>query len=487
MSSNQRKFITQKSRVADNIGWAYPELTWFSPQEAAQAEVVRRDVLTALDGRIERTAWGKKLFTGQLSPGCQICSSGTWGCCFIGYDCTRRCFYCPNDFSDQERPAPKVHGAVLKSPEAHVDLIRKMGIQGTAYSGGEPFLYLDRVLDHTRAIREAFGKDHYIWIYTNGDLVTEENLLVLRDAGIQEIRFDLSARGYDASPLKLARKIIPNVSVEIPVIPEEGETLFQRIREWATMGVDFINLHQLFATRFNYRQLAHRDYHFIHLEMPPVFESELLALKVIRSVLDAGLDISINYCSQIYKNLVQSHGKRLQFIRSFPGVERTLSSNGFVRLLVVRGATPAVQGMVSRLQAQDPEGKYWQVNDLGTELLLAVEHWKVIAWEHCEVRLQYHLPRLDPSGDISGKPLEVVNRFFPTIYTAKPWPQFVFEQWRRRFVAGDFDDQQVKKAFATGFPLRNRGDVERMQEFLVEILETVAEFEETPEGIGPIF
>lgn len=85
--------------------------------------------------------------------------------------------------------------------------MKTFNIKGVGFSGGEPLLVGDRLLAHISAIRQELGESIYLWMYTNGDMVNREVLQKLRAAGLDEIRFDLSARSYNLDPVILAKNI----------------------------------------------------------------------------------------------------------------------------------------------------------------------------------------------------------------------------------------------------------------------------------------
>ena len=100
----------------------------------------------------------------------------------------------------------------------------------------------------------------HVWLYTNGTRVDRDILLRLRDAGLDEIRFDIGATGYRLDKLRLAVGHIPTVTVEIPAIAEEKALMQAKMVEMAEAGVNYLNLHQLRLTPYNFERLAPRGY-----------------------------------------------------------------------------------------------------------------------------------------------------------------------------------------------------------------------------------
>jgi len=148
-----------------------------------------------------------KPYTNDLSPGCKTCINGTWSCLFINKMCTRNCFYCPQDRTEKNESLPQTDQHIqFASAKEYINYLKTFHFEGIGISGGEPFLALGRVIEYIKLIRDCLGSQHYIWIYTNGDLVTEDKLKRLKDAGLNEIRFDLSATDYNLKPVALCWK-----------------------------------------------------------------------------------------------------------------------------------------------------------------------------------------------------------------------------------------------------------------------------------------
>ena len=74
---------------------------------------------------------------------------------------------------------------------------------GASISGGEPLLTLGRSLSFIRAIKNRFGSAMHVWLYTNGTLATVDILTQLRDAGLDEIRFDIGATDYNLGMIRM--------------------------------------------------------------------------------------------------------------------------------------------------------------------------------------------------------------------------------------------------------------------------------------------
>lgn len=343
-----------------------------TPDKAQQAAKARDHALAGLTG-VRYAAAGSKPYTGHLSPGCASCGQGVWSCLFINSLCTANCFYCPQDRSRREEREPIAEEIPFSDPNTYIAYLRQFGFRGVSFSGGEPLIVFDKVMTYLDAIKAAFNSDMYVWLYTNGDLVDSRKLLTLRDAGLDEIRFDISARDYDLQPVALARKHIPTVTVEIPAIPEDAATVERCLRSLNEIGVDHINLHQLVATEHNITRLRDRGYTFLSplsFREPPVLESELAALHAMSYAAEQGLALSINYCSHAYKARFQNLARRQ---RAAPWVHEPferITAAGYLARWCLMNAPAELEAMADALRGAGIPTDLWSLDAAGSELAL---------------------------------------------------------------------------------------------------------------------
>jgi pyruvate formate-lyase activating enzyme-like uncharacterized protein len=228
----------------------------------------------------------------------------------------------------------------------YAEYINFFDFKGVSFSGGEPFLVYDRLIDYLETIRKNCKPDIYIWLYTNGILTKQDKFKQLRDSGLNEIRFDIGATHYQLEHIKKAKGIIENITIEIPLVPEKTEQIKQLLPQMIEAGVNYLNLHQLRLTNYNVHKLLKNDYTFLHGEHPVVLESELNVLEILDFVDKSELDIGINYCSFQYKNRFQKAGYRNKLSRKiFPDEE--ITENGYF-LNIYGGKTElALPGIIS--------------------------------------------------------------------------------------------------------------------------------------------
>lgn len=280
-------------------------------------------------------------FDGKpISPGCMACKSGGWMCAFIGTRCNATCPHCPNPNVNNGIDIPTVLGFDgVRDIDFILKELERPFYTGVAISGGEPTLYMDKLVEWIARIKDKFPK-LYVWSYTNGIKATEENLKRLAKAGIDELRFDLAAENYSQEVLDnltSSVNIIPSVGIEVPVILEQYDKLIRTIDHADSIGVKYINLHDLFVNDVMFKDGKGGYIRFmdsISGVSRDIVNSSVLIYKIFRHIKDNDLNIVPNDCTLINMQLqyfgtdYQSFCRKVGFIgfeaymnqifRSFP-------------------------------------------------------------------------------------------------------------------------------------------------------------------------
>jgi len=376
-------------------GERYAPLKFLSAAESASALARRAELLADMAGRTE---WGfsrTKLDCRSLSPGCRLCGEGSWSCLFINGLCNGRCFYCPTPQASIDQPT--TNGLRFPQSADYVDYVEKFAFRGVSISGGEPLLTLEKTLRFIAAVKKRRGAAVHLWLYTNGTLVTRDILLQLRDAGLDEIRFDIGATRYHLKKAALAVGIINHVTVEIPAIPEDLPLLRVKAAEMAERGIDYLNLHQLRLTPHNYAALASRDYTFVHGEKVTVLESELAALELLRHTLDHNIALPVNYCSFVYKNRFQRLAARRRHASFVRKPHEDLTGNGYLRTLSLAGDAEALRRQAEAFaRSETPRGR-WSLSPAADRLTFTAALWPLIDFAGLRLQLRYFEAPLQPA------------------------------------------------------------------------------------------
>jgi len=306
---------------------SFSGLTWLHPYNSTELRNHREELLKKLEDNF--LFKDTKPYHKQISKGCMICGHGTWSCLFITGKCNANCFYCPAPQLADE--VPETQNLEFETAEAYAEYINFFRFKGVSFSGGEPLLFFDRTLQYLKQIRKKCSPDIYTWMYTNGILGDEQKFRKLAAAGLNEVRFDIGATGFKLDKLHAAKGMVPNITIEIPAVPEEKEKLIQLLPEMVKAGVTNLNLHQLRLTRHNAPKLLKRKYTYFPAEQPVVLESEIAALEILQYAKQHHLDIGINYCSFFFKNRFQKAGFRKQTTNALADPHETITEKGFIR------------------------------------------------------------------------------------------------------------------------------------------------------------
>ena len=361
----------QKNQIAANrkeYGIYYDQLKKPSYYRLIEADEERSRLISAIEGKAGYLCNGTKPFAHAVSPGCRLCGEGHWSCLFVNNRCNCKCFYCPT--SQVDTSIPETQGITFDNPENYIGYIKKFGFKGVGLSGGEPLLTFGTTIDFLSKIKKELGDSVYVWMYTNGTLLDKEKAIKLAESGLNEIRFDLTATEYKTKNLKLALGKIPNVTVEIPAIPEDITQLKNMVVELDGLGVNYLNLHQMRLTPYNLKNLFNRNYTFLHGQKITVLESELTALEIINFVFQQELKLAVNYCSFHYKSHYQKTAFRKKAAAFVFNGQEEINQNGFIRILRLQGISMQLEALEKQLIRLSPKGNGWQISQDQEQIFL---------------------------------------------------------------------------------------------------------------------
>ncbi|WDP93245.1 MAG: radical SAM protein [Desulfobacter sp.] len=387
---------TQIRRIKKEYADAYGTMKWIDPETAARAGKNREQLIARIFEN-QGAGWmfaQTKLFSHGVSPGCALCGQGDWSCLFINGICNARCFYCPSAQSEEGDPVSST--VEFTDPVDYADYVKGFGIKGVSFSGGEPLMSFDRVMDYLRVLRKRISSPLYIWMYTNGILATEDKMKALRDAGLDEIRFDLSANDYRLDGLEKAVGVIPRVTVEIPAIPGDLDRVKALMPDLASAGVDFLNLHQIRCTGFNRPKLVRRGYTFCHGPAVTVLETELTALELICHGLENTIPLPVNYCAFTYRHQFQKAGARKRNAAHIKAPYEGITPTGMIRTLSFIGAPERIARIRDHLIAGDRDPPLWTMTGKGDRLFVDAGLIPLVNPDGVSLRIDYSTTRLRP-------------------------------------------------------------------------------------------
>jgi pyruvate formate-lyase activating enzyme-like uncharacterized protein len=477
--------------VKRSIGWVYPELKWLNPSAYPRVNEERSSLLASLNGKVRYSFLGSKIYTGSLSRGCRLCGQGHWSCLFLNRECCRDCFYCPQDKKSKDFFAPSEEIA-FNSPREYADYLLAFRCKGAGLSGGEPFGDFDKLAGYVKTMRGCLGKDFYLWVYTNGDLVTKEKLRALKRAGLNEVRFNISSRGYDLEPLRQASGIIDTVTVEIPMIPEDFESLKRLLGQMCKAGVKHLNLHQLHANEVNYRNFLGRDYTFLHQPGIPVLESEIAALRLIKFAVKSEVALPLHYCSAMYKDKFQNKGYRARKASLLKLPFEDVTEAGYIRRLSVQGTERSINKIARALGKKGVFYSQPYASKDQAEIFIRLSSLPSLDDAECCFTLTYFTPFLtvEPAGAEMGK--EIKLGFGARAFVARRHAAY-FGEISRPAILGFYqiylerqDERDALELFFRNYNLRKKEEASLVKKG-AEFLKSVRTWEVLESGFPDIY
>lgn len=389
-------------------------LKFVTDDQAKKSRLLRNDILAAARDRIGFRQKRTKVVYRAISPGCEICGNGSWSCLFINGKCNCRCFYCPTD--QTLLGVPTTNTLTFPRSRDYVDYIDKLAFKGVSVSGGEPLITADQTVNFISAVKKKFGDNIYLWLYTNGTLATPDILARLKDAGLNEIRFDIGAAGYALDKAAMAVGLFDHVTVEIPAVPEDYELMTAKLKEMSDRGLSFLNLHQLRLTSHNLPNMISRGYTCLHGEHITVLESELTALRLIRFAVENDISLPINYCSFVYKNRFQKAASRKRCGQLIRKTYEDITENGYIRSLYVKGPADAIGSLAGDIKRCGCSPEAWFITKERDRLFFNAGLWPYVSRTTCGLFVSYYNSRLAPSISYINPFKEVVLNRKRSIY-----------------------------------------------------------------------
>ncbi len=242
----------------------------------------------------------------MISEGCEQCAKGGKMVLFVyGYCDQRDCFYCP--LGENRKNVTQVY-ANERPVESDADVLeeaRRMDALGSSITGGEPQEVLDRTTHYISLLKEEFGSDHHVHLYT-GITGGRENMRRLAEAGLDEIRFhppheqwgELHGTEWEEI-LYVAREEGLTPAFEIPGIRAEEEFV-EFIEEGAA---EFCNVNEFEMSHGNYRRMQERGF-----ELEDGHMSAVEGSKTVREMADHP---KVYFCTSVFKDAAQ-HRRRLK-------------------------------------------------------------------------------------------------------------------------------------------------------------------------------
>ena len=253
----------------------------------------------------------KKFHFGPLAKGCQQCVLGRKTVIFVTGICHYNCFYCPISDDKRMKDIVKVNEHVVINPDSDegvAQIIKEIKLcqsTGASLTGGDPLAKLDRTINYIRAIKDYFGDKFHIHLYSSLPFVTQEALIKLADAGLDEIRFHPDIDDIASwEKILFAEGLGMTVGIEIPSIPGKADKMKELVYfAKATGFVEFININELEYSDISESNFSKHGFVVKDNLSYGILGSEATAKDVVKY--SESIGFPAHYCSAGFKDNVQ--------------------------------------------------------------------------------------------------------------------------------------------------------------------------------------
>ena len=294
-------------------------------QEAYKTKIARQEKLSGLKFKCH----GSCAYIGEdISPGCYGCFySDAYFCGFmLGRDfrlpniCNRDCIYCFEPHRVQQTPALPdgwrlsaewKDGIMQSIVEQKQRMTSDCNMQYYEFAGVcEPLLYLPLLEELMAFLRDVIdplmGTRGWAKLYTNGTMLSQDNLLKLKDSGFDELRIHPGAMNFSKKlydHMGRAVQSIPTVTVETPSWPPHREKLFEMLPMIEDIGIKHLDICQIEIA--SQAQLMKIENALGEVELYqafyPVMDDGGLVEDILKEVLDSGYSYSVLDCNGFVK------------------------------------------------------------------------------------------------------------------------------------------------------------------------------------------
>ena len=278
----------------------------------------------------------KSIYLNNISSACEACQTGAESyTTFLSMKCHRNCYFCFNENEDSfthflthQREATEELASLLENGYR---------LKHIALTGGEQLLFPEEAIQFFQFANTKTPESH-TRMYTAGDLLTEDILRQLKEVSLKEIRFSIKMEDspqkikHILGKIEMAKKYIPQVLVEMPVIPGTLAEMKKLLLKLDEIGIFGINLLEFCFPLKNPQPFIDRGF---SLKNPPyemyynywyagglaIAKSEEHCLELLKFATEQQLKIGVHYCSlenkftgQVYQ---QNYDQQLELTYSF--------------------------------------------------------------------------------------------------------------------------------------------------------------------------
>jgi len=300
-----------------------------------------------------KTTEGNSLLVGKELPlGCQLCIKGAKMVLFI----TGRCFnpsfcnfYCPLSENRKDKPITLANDRLVLNDDDVIQEVRRMNALGAGFTGGEPLIRKDLVLHYLSLLKNEFGSEFHVHLYTSAGPHLKASLFKeLKEAGLDEIRFHLPETMW--KNIQVAREMGLRVGAEVPAIREEY--LKKLILFLDKIDGAFLNINELEICEPNASSLKKRGFVLKDDSIAGAAGSEELVLRILEwARLNTG--VIIHYCPSALKDSVQFKNRMLRTAKIIRKPHETVTTDGLLYFGLIEDVSSAEMDEIIRLLQEE--------------------------------------------------------------------------------------------------------------------------------------
>ena len=254
------------------------------------------------------------IFINSLSPACKMCAKGSKLVLLVTGLCPSNCFYCPLSSEKTSKDVIYADEWKLNNENDTEKIILEaeyIDAKGAGITGGDPLFVWKRTKKYITMLKENFGEDFHIHLYTSG-IKNSQYINDLFSAGLDEIRFHPKANDWLNMEKSRISDIIKDtvaldidVAIEIPIIPNMQNDIISLIKWSDEQGIDWINLNELEFSETNAENLKKEGFNVKDDISAAVKGSQESAYNIIDNLSNKDIKIGIHYCSSSFKDGIQ--------------------------------------------------------------------------------------------------------------------------------------------------------------------------------------
>lgn len=281
--------------------------------------------------KIENTK-GESLAIGKLPEGCRLCIEGKKSVLFMTGLCKQRCFYCTISEKRWQNNGSWINEQLIRNDSDLVKEVELSNSEGAGITGGEPFLVLEKTTRWIKLLKENFGENFHIHLYTSGIGVGEQQIEKVYSAGLDEIRIH-----HNRGLVKTALKFDWDVGMEIPAIPKDFGKLKQTVDFLESVGAKFLNMNELEFSERNIEPLQKLGFSKVSNSMTAVRGSMETAEKILEYAEANAEKLNLHFCTA---NLKMNYQLRNRLHRRSENIKKdfeTVTKDGFLLKGIIFG------------------------------------------------------------------------------------------------------------------------------------------------------